>query len=216
MIEITAFAVFVCAMVVVWAAVVFFYYVGFHFSYSPFFMCVFFRMVLQETFVIEDCHYWNDGSSVTGLEIGTGVSCTSNGDYITITTSTSGEKYVWIPVTLANSDNWIYEVEIADTVTGSTNQPIAITYDNSSKWAGHSINGNQWFANSGVNDAYTQAYQIGDKLTIIRENGVDKAILNDNTIISNRTVSHNSTFKVGFYTNNGRVQKIKNIKVKAL
>ena len=42
MIEITAFAVFVCAMVVVGTAVVFFDYVGFHFSYSPFFyVCVF-------------------------------------------------------------------------------------------------------------------------------------------------------------------------------
>ena len=173
-------------------------------------------MFLQETYEVQDCHYWNDGSSVTGLEIGTGVSCTSNGDYITITTNTSGEKQVWVPVTLANSDNWIYEVEIADTVTGSTNQPIAINYDNASKWAGHSVGTNQWFANSGVNDTYAQAYQVGDKLTIIRENGVDKAILNDNIIISNRTASHNSTFKVGFYTNNGRTQKVKNIKLKAL
>ena len=176
-------------------------------------MCVCFRMVLQETFVVQDCHYWNDGSRVSDLEIGTGVSCTSNGDYVTITTDTSGEKYVWIPVTLANSDNWVYEVEIADT---GTLQSVAINYDNSDKWAGHSINGSQWFANSGTNDTYTQAYQVGDKLTIIRENGVDKAILNDNIIISNRTASHNSTFKVGFYTNNGRVQKIKNIKLKAL
>ena len=173
------------------------------------------RILLQETYVVEDCWYFNDGSSVTGLEIGTGVSCTSNGDYITITTNTSGEKYVWIPVTLANSDNWIYEVEIADTVTGSTNQPIAITYDDSSKWAGHSIGANQWFANSGVNDTYIQAYQVGDVLRITRENGYDKAEVNTHQF-SNRQVTHNNSFKVGFYTNNGRTQKIKNIKLKAL
>ena len=169
-------------------------------------------MVLQETYEVQDCHYWNDGSSVTGLEIDTGVSCTSNGDYITITTSTSGEKHVRIPVTLANSDNWVYEVEIADT---GTSQPIALDYDNASKWAGHSINTNQWFANSGTNDSYTQACQVGDVLRITRENGYDKAEVNTHQF-SNRQATHNSTFKVGFYTNNGRTQKIKNIKLKAL
>ena len=127
--------------------------------------------------------------------------------------TTKQQKHIWIPVTLSNNDNWLFEVEIAD---NGVDQPIAILYDNTSKWAGHTISGNQWFANSGVHDTYTQAYQIGDKLTIIRENGVDKAILNDNTIISNRTVSHNSTFRVAFYSKSSRVQKVKNIKLKAL
>ena len=172
-----------------------------------------FRIFLQETYEVEDCHYYNDGSRVSDLEIDTGTTCTTDGDYITITTSSSSEKHIWIPVTLSNNDNWLFEVEIAD---NGVDQPIAILYDNTSKWAGHTISGNQWFANSGVHDTYTQAYQIGDKLTIIRENGVDKAILNDNTIISNRTVSHNSTFRVAFYSKSSRVQKVKNIKLKAL
>lgn len=170
-------------------------------------------MFLQETYSIEDCLYWNDGSSVGSLEVGSNVSCTSNGDYITITTSTNGEKYVRIPVTLANTDNWIYEVEIADT---GTSQPIALNHDNASKWAGHSISGNQWFCNSGTNDTYIQAYQVGDKLAILRENGVDTCILNDSITISNRSASHNSTFKVGFYTNRNRTQKVKNIKLNPL
>lgn len=106
-------------------------------------------------------------------------------------------------------------MEIADTVTGSTNQPIALNYDDASKWAGHSVNSNQWFANSGVNDTYTQAYQVGDVLRITRENGYDKVQVNDHQY-SNRQATHNATFKVGFYTNNGRTQKVKNIKLKPL
>lgn len=147
------------------------------------------------------------------MDIGTGVSCTSNGQYITITTSTSGEKYVWLPNTLNSNDNWLFEVEIADT---GVLQSLALNYDDAQKWAGHSINANQWFANSGTNDTYIKAYQVGDKLTIIRENGVDKVILNDDTVISNRSATHQPNFKVGFYTNNGRTQKVKNIKLKAL
>ena len=170
-------------------------------------------MFLQETYSIEDCLYWNDGSSVGSLEVGSNVSCTSNGNYITITTSTNGEKYVRIPVTLANTDNWIYEVEIADT---GTSQPIALNHDNASKWFGHSISGNQWFCNSGTNDTYIQAYQVGDKLALYRENGVDTCVLNNSIIVSSRTATHNSSFKVGLYTNRGRVQKVKNIKLKPL
>lgn len=54
MIEITAFAVVFGAVCLVWAAVVdFFDYVGFHFLILLF-LCVFFRMVLQETYEVID------------------------------------------------------------------------------------------------------------------------------------------------------------------
>ena len=169
--------------------------------------------VSSTAITIEDCLYFNDGSSVGSLEVGSNVSCTSNGSYITITTSTSGEKYVTLPVILVNNDNWVFEVQIADT---GTTQPLALNHDNASKWFGHSISGNQWFCNSGTNDTYTQAYQVGDTLALHRENGVDTCILNNSITVSNRSASHNSTFKVGFYTNRSRVQKVKNIKLKSL
>ena len=45
----------------------FFDYVGFHFSYSPFFyVCVFFRMVLQETYEVLDTLYYDKAKSGTG------------------------------------------------------------------------------------------------------------------------------------------------------
>ena len=60
-------------------------------------------MFLTKTYAIQDCQYWNDGSSVGTLQIDSGVTCTSNGSYITITKSTSGEKYVKLPVNLPSS-----------------------------------------------------------------------------------------------------------------
>ena len=128
-------------------------------------------------------------------------------------TSTAGEKYVMLPKLLSNNDEWLFETQIADT---GIMQSIALNYDDSRKWAGHTISSSQWFANSGINDVYVKPYQIGDKLTIIRKDGADKIILNNNIIISDRIVSHNDSFKVGFYTNNGRTQKAKNIKLKKL
>ena len=41
--------------------------------------------LLTKTYVVQDCKYWNDGSSVGTLQIDSGVTCTSNESYITIT-----------------------------------------------------------------------------------------------------------------------------------
>ena len=56
------------AVVVVWAAIVGFgYYVGFHFLFTLLFLCVFFfRMVLQETFVVQDYLFYDAMTSSSG------------------------------------------------------------------------------------------------------------------------------------------------------
>ena len=165
-----------------------------------------FGILLQETFVVQDCHYFNDGSSVTGLEIGSGVSCTSNGDYITITTSTSGEKYVKVPVTVSN--DWEFSSEIAE--LGNAQH---ITFIFNSYWgavddSGIAIN------LSDSTTRYSHTVSVGDILKVKYVNGVLTTYIND-TQLKTKNVSL-SNIKHGFFTNNGRVQKIKNIKVKAL
>lgn len=168
--------------------------------------------LVSESFVVEDCKYFNDGSSVGSLEVGSGVSCTSNGDYITITTSTSGEKFVYVPTILANSDNWIFEVELAGI---GQSQPLAVMWNNNNYYGGVSQVNGYYFSqmdNRGDSNRYRA---VGDVYTVKRENGVTSVSVNETTFHS-RTVNHLDTFKCGFYTNNGKSQHIKNIKIKSL
>lgn len=169
-------------------------------------------MFVSETFVIEDCWEYYDGSSVTGLSIDSGVSCTSNGSYITISKNTSGERYVYLSKTLANSDNWEYSVELAQLGTG---QSLAVGFNNVSFYGGTSSNDTQYFSYMGSNVTKNKTASVGDVYKVIRENGVTTVKINDE-IIDSKTVSHNTSFKCGFYTNNGRTQHIKNIKLKPL
>ena len=162
----------------------------------------------SEIYVIEDCLYWNDGSSITGLEIDSNVNCTSNGEYITITTSTSGEKDVKIPVTLTG--DWTFETTVAEigvvnVITfkvGTGNQWGACAYPNVA-----SVN-----LGSGTRDLNTPI-NIGGVFKVKYLNGTMYGYWN-NQLVTSRSVTVNG--KIGYYTNNGRVQHIKNIKLKAL
>lgn len=170
-----------------------------------------YRTLLQKTFVVEDCLYWNDGSTVTGLLIDSNVSCTSNGEYITITTSTSGEKYVKLPNTLTSSDNWEYSVEIAEI---GNNQSLAVNLINSNIWAGHGDLQDNWFLHS--TNVLIRPETVGD-VARFTKNGNNITMTVNNDMGSNtQSFSFPTSYWVGFYTNNGRVQKVKNIKLKAL
>lgn len=164
--------------------------------------------LLQEAFIVQDCHYWNDGSRVSDLEIGSNVSCTSNGSYITITTNTSGEKYVRIPVTVSN--NWEFSSEIAEL---GNYQHITFISETNRYWGVVDDDG----AVVNLNDSatrYSHTVAVGDIFKLKYVNGVLTTYINDKQL-KTKTVSL-SSMKHGFYTNNGRIQKIKNIKVKAL
>lgn len=167
-------------------------------------------MFLQETYSIEDCLYWNDGSSVGSLQIDSGVTCTSNGSYITITKSTSGEKYVKLPTTLSSSDNWEYSVEIGAI---GTNQSLAVNLANANVWAGHGDLQNNWFLHN--RNFLTRATQVGDVATFTK-NGNNITMTVNNEGIDTQSFTFPSTYWVGCYTNNGRTQNIKNIKLKPL
>lgn len=164
--------------------------------------------LVQKTYKIEDCYYYNDGSRVSDLEIDSGVSCTTNGNYITITTNINGEKYVRVPV--AVSGNWEFSSEIASI---GYFQHITFIFNNNSYWG--SINNSAVVIN--LNDSITQyshTPSVGDIFKIKYVNGVLSTYIND-TQLKTKTVSL-SNIKYGFYTNNGRIQHLRNIKVKAL
>lgn len=166
----------------------------------------------SQLITVEDCKFYNSGDKVSNLEIGSNVSCTSNGSYITITTSTSGEKYVKLPVTLAN--DWQYEVEVAET---GSNQDLTFIIDIGGCWGAIPHNGSNMSitltGGSSVNYPFSGSI-VGGKLKITCISNTITVYFNNTLLVSRyREVSG---YKMGFYTNNGRVQKVKNIKLKAL
>lgn len=170
--------------------------------------------VSSETITIYDSpqiHYTNDGT-VVDLEYQSGVSVTSVDGEIVITTSSSGEKKVNFPTEyFASSRNVCCEMEYCG---GGGSQIFAISINNSS-------NTSQGFvavdsskgmyiaiASSGTNSIYPRL-EIGDKVKFVRENGYTKIYINDYQIDSrSRSVS---SIRFGFYTNQNRLQKWKNI-----
>ena len=168
-------------------------------------------MVLQETYEIQDC--WVYGIDTTKFIIPSSTTFSSNGEYITATTDTNGEKIVYLDKEVTNSDNWIFETEVAQIGTG---QSLAVVWNDNSFFGGQS-NGDYAVVYSYMSSRAEQSIspQIGDKWIVRRENGVTTVSLND-TVIQSLTISHKSTFKVGYFINRGRTQYYKNIKFKAL
>ena len=141
------------------------------------------------------------------MEIDSGVSCTTNGDYITITKSTSGEKFVRVPVTVSN--DWEFSVEIAEL---GTSQYATFVF-NTSYW-GAITSGTVTVNLNDSTSNYNHTATVGDILKVRYVSGVITAYINDSSL-KTKTASISNT-KHGFFTNSGRVQKIKNIKIKAL
>lgn len=178
---------------------------------------VYYGMSLQKTYEVEDLLYYNDGSSMTGITYPSGVTATNENGAIKITGTTSGEKHIFYPPTFTTSSNFEYEVE---TVSGGTYNPIAIIVKNGSTtngvWGAYE-NSAGWYTGGFDGSAfrYTTSFNEGDKLRVVRENGTTSLYLN-NTLLKTATHTLSDTFQVGHYTNNGRTQYIKNVKIKAL
>lgn len=158
-----------------------------------------------------DCLYWNDGSSVGSLEVGSNVNCTSNGSYITITSSTSGEKDVKIPVAL--SGDWEYDVELAENLPTTTGQ-LTFKVGTGQQWGAFNSN-NAIIVNLGSSQNFTKSVQKGMILKITYINGT-MAVYWNNEQLASKSLTLSSGVKMGYYTNNGRYQYIKNIKLKPL
>ena len=166
-------------------------------------------MFYHKTYGLEDCKYWNDGTSVGSLEIGSGAICTSNGSYITLTTNTSGEKDVKLPVTLTG--DWEFTTDIAEL---GTNQDLTFKVGSGSQWGAvdHSANRITVNLGNGLN-YYTKTISKDDTLKVTYVNGSMSVYWNDEYLTS-RTVSISG--KMGYYQMSGRIAHIKNIKLKPL
>ena len=171
----------------------------------------------SEPITLKDYRYYNDGSNVSDLTIGSGVSCTSNGEYITISKSTSGESYVTLPTQLNNSENFIIEWEVA---CDGTNQRTAFWLNTASASSGlWCCYENGHFTGSSIVGAistYTTSLNVGDKISLKQENGVVTLSKNDEIFFSKSMSFSSSNYKFGYYTNNGRVQCMKNIKIRSI
>ena len=168
-------------------------------------------MNLIQTYSLEDCKYWNDGSGVGSLEVDSNVSCTSNGSYITITTSTSGEKDVKLPVALTG--DWEYDVTLAETLP-STGGQLTFKIGTGQQWGAFNSN-NTIVVNLGSSQNFNKTVQKDMAYKITYINGVMTVYWNNEQLTS-KTLTLSSGVKMGYYTNSGRYQYIKDIKLKAL
>ena len=167
--------------------------------------------ISSETYSLQDCLYWNDGSSVGSLEVGSNVSCTSNGSYITITTSTSSEKDVKLPVALTG--DWEYDVTLAENLPSSGGQ-LTFKIGTGQQWGAFNPN-NTITVNLGSSQSFNKTVSKDMVLKITYISGVMTVYWN-NEQLTYKSLTLGSGVKMGYYTNNGRYQYLKNIKLKPL
>ena len=164
----------------------------------------------SEIYAIEDCFFY--GINTDAFTIPSSTTFSSNGEYITVTTTTSSEKLVYLDHTLSNNDNWIFENEVARI---GTIQSIAVIWNDNTFYGGQGNNGQYVYSYMGVQTKKTHTVQVGDKFTVKRENGVTSVYINDE-LIESKTIDHKTSFRVGYFINRSRTQYYKNIKLKPL
>lgn len=174
---------------------------------------------VNDSLLLEDCQYYNDGSSINGLDVKSGVSCSSDGEWITITTSTSGEKFVYPPVCYTGSDDW--EVSFKCSTSNFNNQAFGLqmencgttTYSGDSQYTAYT--GSQFGNCMGAGNK-TYSLSDNDLITFKRLGGYWRLYVNNNTEIFNRQYNWTNSRVPGFYTNKSRIQRLKELKYKWL
>ena len=173
---------------------------------------------LSDNILIEDCLYYNDGSDINNLrKQSSNINLTSNGEWLTISKSNSGEECVWLPAPLCcfnGSDNW--EMSMKCNPSDYSYQALAIqiygcnygSYSGDSQYWGYAPNNFYGY----LTGSYTLTSE--DKVTYRRENGYWKVYVNDNTLITSRSYNWSGNRQVGLYSNSGRWQNVKDWKVK--
>lgn len=115
-----------------------------------------------------------------------------------------------MPVTIANIDDWEFSVTLGAI---GTLQSLAVNLKGSFIWAGHQETNHNWFLHS--TNVLNQQSQVGDVATFIKQGSTLTMKLNG-TVIGSTSFTATDNYWVGFYTNNGRVQHLKNIILKSL
>ncbi len=167
---------------------------------------------------ISNTVYYNDGSNVNGLTIQNGVSCTSDGEWIVITTSTSGEKYVYPPVCFTGSDNW--EISFKCKTSSYSNQAFGLqmencgttTYSGDAQYISWS---SSRFNNCMGYGSISYSLTDNDVVTIRRLNGSWILLVNGVQKFS-RSYTWSNQRVPGFYTNSGRTQRLKDLRIRIL
>ncbi len=172
------------------------------------------RMLVSEIYSIEDCMFY--GINTNAFIIPSSTTFTSDGSKITAKTNTSGEKIVYFDHTFSNSDNWLFETELAQI---GIYQSMAIVWNDNSFYGANSFEttftSSNWYSEMNGRSTLSHYPTAGDKYIVRRENGVTSTYLNDD-LIQSKTISHKSTFKIGYFINPDRIQYYKNIKIKRL
>lgn len=171
--------------------------------------------ILQETYSIEDCYYYNEGTkddlTYQNSDFG---SVVSEGLQLKGTTN-SFQKAV-IPTSLfSTNDNVSCEIKLG---TYTTFSPQLALYDSSYTSQG-AVNGNNIYNEiaselSSSRVVRHSAPAVNEVWKIIRENGQSKFYIDD-VLLDTVTRSINN-FRFGFYTYNNRTEVIKYIKIKPL
>lgn len=160
---------------------------------------------------IEDCLFY--GINTNAFDIPENTTFSSDGTKITATTSTSGEKLVYFNHDFNQNDNFLFESEIAEM---GVSQVIGMNWNDVDYYGGQYSGTDRAYAHLTSSDVWIyHTFAVGDKYTVIRKNGTTSAYIN-NDLISSANCSYNTTFKVGFFINQGRTQYYKNIKIKLL
>ena len=167
--------------------------------------------------LIEDCYYFNSGNK-NDLLVASGTSVSTKDQIIMVTTSTSGEKKFIFPTnnSFNNSDNAMLELESArgDETGNIMGLSIHSSVNGTSNgYAGYWVD--HWESKlyaTTVNVPHS--LEKGDIIRFVRKDGYTKLYHNDDLIASDKR--YVSGFKFGGYTNKDRVQRFKNVKVKAL
>lgn len=163
-------------------------------------------------YICEDFIYHNDGSD-TNLHNPQGATITTSNGYLTITTDTNGEKKVNFPTEWFDKDANVY---MEMTYCGGTGQPIAVCFNgqNNTTFGWVSYDGVSSFSNalSGSGTNVTATINLGDVFRLERDNGISNFYQNG-ILLFQTTRAFTESFRLGFYTNNGRVQSWKDIKI---
>ena len=166
---------------------------------------------LIQTYVVTDAYYYNDGTNTSSLECPSGVSVTTSDGYLVLP-KPSSEKIITVPKSLGNSDNWEYSVKIA---RKEGNKVIGLTFNDSSYYLSSSSTTGKYYCHFSSDEYWNTDSALNDVITVRRQNGVTKILIN-NVEQTSKTTSHKSSFKCGFYTISSTYQYVDDIILKPL
>lgn len=174
---------------------------------------------ISNSVLVEDCFYFNDGT-INDIAINSGTSVTIENGAIKITKSSNGEHKWYFPTLrkFTTSENIAMILESAR--EDETGQIAAVSINPSLSastqgYAGYWTSNNQWDINFGDGSVGSSInLQKGDIITFSRENGYTK--LYHNGVLQHQYLRSISDYYMGGYTNQNRIQRWKNIKIKAI